>query len=586
MFSRFLPALDRHWDVLSRDLRQSKALRGPGAAGEEVPPGADVLPGGMGTFIHKVGGAPAVGRGRWGLITAESRRHGLESAMRLRTAFVRDDEVRKSPFASAWSKDQLCVVPAAALLLMDHRVDPAAPQPSQVSRRDGHALCMAGLWSSWLDDDGVRRLSFALITVNADGHPLMARYGPAGGEHRMPVLLPRGLVRAWLEARGQEREEFLRPLPAEQLVGQPLAPAHGDAPAPDDATRPASMPPALPGAAVPGGERLPAEAARRPCLLLVDDEPANLQVLRLALQADHRLVFATDGRRALQLAREHRPDLILLDIMMPELDGYAVCRALQDDPATARIPIIFCTARADSQGEAQGLEAGAVDYITKPLYPPVVRARVRTHLSLVRAEELRSTRLQIVQRLARAAEYRDNETGMHVIRMSQYAHALALAAGCRPEWADDLLHAAPMHDVGKIGIPDALLRKRGPLDAAEWDVMRRHPLIGAEIIGSDESEILAMARAIALSHHEKWDGSGYPQGLRGEQIPLAARIVAIADVFDALTSRRAYKEAWPVERALGFIGDEAGRHFDPALAQIFRAIAPRLAQVRERWPID
>ncbi len=538
----------------------------------------DVLPGGQGAFIHKQTGAPVVGMGRWGLVTAESRRGGMEAALRLRTALVRDDEVRKSPYATAWTKDQLCVVPVAAIYVQDFRVDPRVPQLARISRRDGHALCIAGLWSSWLDDNGVRQLSFALLTINADDHPLMARYGASGHERRMPALLPRGLVRAWLEARGRERHEFLRPLPAEQLVGEAVAPQAPEMPAPASAAAPTALPATAGEAAAP--------RHRRPCLLLVDDEPSNLQVLRLALQADYRLVFATDGRRALQLAREHRPDLILLDIMMPELDGYAVCRVLQEDPATASIPVIFCTARADSQGEALGLEAGAVDYITKPLYPPVVRARVRTHLSLVRAEELRRTQLQIVQRLSRAAEYRDNETGMHVIRMSHYARELALAAGSTQEWADDLLHAAPMHDVGKIGIPDALLRKAGPLDSHEWDVMRRHPLIGAEIIGNDSSEILTMARAIALSHHEKWDGTGYPQGLRGEAIPLEARIVAIADVFDALTSRRPYKEAWAAERALDYIRSESGRHFDPTLVSLFLAIAPRLAEVRQRWPID
>lgn len=571
MISRYAPAQDRHWDVLSRDLRQSTPLEIPAAPADEV------LPGGQGAFIHKHSGAPVVGTGRWGLVVADGRRGGMEAALRLRTALVRDDEVRKGPYANAWTRDQLCVVPAAALYVQDFRVDPRAPQFARISRRDGHALCMAGLWSSWLDDNGVRQLSFALFTINADDHPLMARYGAIGQEHRMPVLLPRGLVRAWLEARGRERLEFLRPLAAEQLVGEAVAPQ-----TPELAAPPAAA------AAAPPDAAAPAAALRRPrpCLLLVDDEPSNLQVLRLALQADYRLVFATDGRRALQLAREHRPDLILLDIMMPELDGYAVCRILQEDPATDRIPVIFCTARADSQGEALGLEAGAVDYITKPLYPPVVRARVRTHLSLVRAEELQHTRLQIVQRLSRAAEYRDNETGMHVIRMSHYARELALAAGSTQEWADDLLNAAPMHDVGKIGIPDALLRKAGPLDSREWDVMRRHPLIGAEIIGNDSSDILTMARAIALSHHEKWDGTGYPHGLRGEAIPLEARIVAIADVFDALTSRRPYKEAWTTERALDYIRNESGRHFDPTLVALFLSISPRLAEVRERWPVD
>lgn len=322
---------------------------------------------------------------------------------------------------------------------------------------------------------------------------------------------------------------------------------------------------------------------QRPRLLLVDDEPTNLQVLRHILQADYRLLFATDGERALQVAREQRPDLVLLDIMMPNMDGYAVCCALKADAATASIPVIFITALNDSQDETAGFDVGAVDYITKPVSPPVVRARVRNHLSLVRVEELRETRLQIVQRLGRAAEYKDNETGLHVIRMSHFSQLLALAAGCSPAWAEDLLNAAPMHDVGKIGIPDAVLRKPGPLDADEWDTMRRHPEIGAEIIGEHPSGVLQLAREIALAHHEKWDGSGYPRGLAGEAIPLSARIVAIADVFDALTTRRPYKEPWPVQDALDHIAAQAGKHFDPALVALFAPLLPQLLEIRARW---
>ncbi len=322
---------------------------------------------------------------------------------------------------------------------------------------------------------------------------------------------------------------------------------------------------------------------QRPRLLLVDDEPTNLQVLRHILQADYRLLFATDGARALQVAREQRPDLVLLDIMMPHMDGYAVCCALKADAATASIPVIFITALNDSQDETAGFDAGGVDYLTKPVSPPVVRARVRTHLSLVRMEELRETRLQIVQRLGRAAEYKDNETGLHVIRMSHFAQLLALAAGCSPAWAEDLLNAAPMHDVGKIGIPDAVLRKPGPLDADEWATMRRHPEIGAEIIGEHPSGVLQLAREIALAHHEKWDGSGYPRGLAGEAIPLSARIVAIADVFDALTTRRPYKEPWPVQEAMSHIAAQAGKHFDPALVALFAPLLPQLLEIRARW---
>ncbi len=321
----------------------------------------------------------------------------------------------------------------------------------------------------------------------------------------------------------------------------------------------------------------------RPKLLLVDDEPANLQVLRHVLQDDYRLLFARDGHKALELARSSSPALILLDVMMPELSGLDVCRTLKANDATRAIPVIFVTALADVSDETQGFEAGAVDYITKPISPPVVRARVRTHLSLVRADELRATRLEIVQRLGRAAEYKDNETGWHVLRMSHFSQILALAAGLSEDRADDLLHAAPMHDVGKIGIPDAILQKTGPLTEAEWVVMRRHPEIGAQILGEHPGGVLAMARTIAVAHHEKWDGSGYPEGLAGEAIPIEARIVAIADVFDALTSVRPYKAAWPVERAVDFLGEQSGKHFDPRLVGLFIEQLPAILEVRERF---
>ena len=321
----------------------------------------------------------------------------------------------------------------------------------------------------------------------------------------------------------------------------------------------------------------------RPRLLLVDDEPTNLQLLRQVLQADYRLLFATDGARALQLAKEQRPDLILLDIMMPGMDGYAVCQALKRQPLTAHIPVIFVTALTDTQDETRGFDVGAVDYITKPVSPPVVRARVRTQLSLVHTDELRASRLQIVQCLGRAAEYKDNETGRHVIRMSLYAQQLALAAGCSAAWAEDLLHAAPMHDIGKIGIPDAVLLKPGPLDAPEWEVMRTHPHIGAEIIGNHGAHVLQLARSIALAHHEKWDGSGYPGQLAGEAIPLEARICAIVDVFDALTSTRPYKKPWSTEDAVAHIQSQAGKHFEPRLVDLFVALLPQLLPIQQRW---
>ncbi|MGZ8341782.1 MAG: HD-GYP domain-containing protein [Telluria sp.] len=320
-----------------------------------------------------------------------------------------------------------------------------------------------------------------------------------------------------------------------------------------------------------------------PLILVVDDEASNLQLLRQILQDDYRLLFAKDGARARELARLEKPDLVLLDVMMPEMSGYEVCAALKANAATAAIPVLFVTALADADDEVEGFEAGAVDYITKPVSPPVVRARVRTHLSLVRMEELKATRLAVVQRLGLAAEYKDNETGLHVIRMSHYSRILGLAAGMTEGEADDLLHAAPMHDVGKIGIPDRILQKPGQLDAEEWQVMQSHAMIGAEIIGDHGGGMLALARNIALTHHEKWDGSGYPAGLGGEEIPLEGRIVAVADVFDALTSVRPYKKAWTEEAALEYLVAQKGRHFDPALVDLFVAQMPAIRAVRERW---
>lgn len=321
-------------------------------------------------------------------------------------------------------------------------------------------------------------------------------------------------------------------------------------------------------------------------ILIVDDEPTNLQILRQVLQEDYRLLFARDGEKALQLAATEQPNLILLDVMMPGLTGLETCRRLKADPATQAIPVIFVTALDDAADESAGFEVGAVDYIAKPISPPVVRARVKTHLSLVRADELQKTRLQIIQCLGRAAEYRDNETGLHVIRMSHYSRILALAAGFSTARAEELLNAAPMHDIGKIGTPDAVLLKPGALDGDEWAIMQRHVLMGAEILGEHDSPLLQMARTIALYHHEKFDGNGYPHKLAGAAIPIEARIVAIADVFDALTSPRPYKKAWPVAEAIALLEREKGKHFDPALVDLFIAHLPAVLEIKERYAED
>lgn len=332
-------------------------------------------------------------------------------------------------------------------------------------------------------------------------------------------------------------------------------------------------------------------------ILLVDDEPQNLQLLRQILKDDYELVFAKSGEDALKQTLSHHPDLILLDIMMAGMDGHEVCRRIKADNRSNRIPVIFITAMIDEEDEAKGFELGAVDYITKPIRPSVVKMRVRTHLALCdqqracqqRVEQqhdaLLNTRLHSLQMLGKAAEFKDNETGLHVLRMSHYSRLLAQAYGWNEEACTLMLHAAPMHDIGKIGTPDRILGKPAKLDQDEWVIMKQHAEIGAQIIGdyAKGSELFEMARIIALTHHEKWNGTGYPHGLTGENIPIAGRIVAIADVFDALTSQRPYKAAWPIERAVALLKEEAGQHFDPTLVELFIGILPEIVEIHERW---
>lgn len=323
--------------------------------------------------------------------------------------------------------------------------------------------------------------------------------------------------------------------------------------------------------------------AGKPRLLLVDDEPVNLRVLKQLLAQDYTLYFAKSGEEALRLADKHRPDLILLDVMMPDMTGFDACKTLKASAHLNNIPVIFVTALNDATDEAEGFAVGGVDYITKPISPPVVKARVKTHLSLVQADELRRTRMQVIQRLGRAAEYKDNETGMHVMRMSHYSKVLAVACGFSEDQAELLLHAAPMHDIGKIGIPDSIMLKPGRLTDEEFSIMKKHPEIGAEILGDADSELLKLARTVSLTHHEKWDGSGYPYGLVGEAIPVSGRIVAIADVFDALTSKRPYKDKWTVDETLDYMESQSGKHFDPDLIYLLRQNLDKILAIKSRW---
>ncbi|MGJ8693014.1 MAG: HD-GYP domain-containing protein [Thalassotalea sp.] len=331
-------------------------------------------------------------------------------------------------------------------------------------------------------------------------------------------------------------------------------------------------------------------------VLVVDDTPENIDILAGILKDEFKIKVAISGERALEIASsEQAPDIILLDVMMPGMDGWEVCKRLKSNFKTRHIPVIFITAKMEISDELEGFELGAADYITKPVSPPVVKARVRTHLALhdqnrelerkvvERTKQLHQTRLQVVQRLGQAAEFKDNETGMHVLRMSHYSHILALEVGMDPIEAELLLHASPMHDIGKIGIPDRVLQKPGKLDAEEWNIMQTHAEIGAKILTGDDSELLKMAYVVALTHHEKWDGSGYPNGLQGEKIPLVGRIVAVADVFDALTSKRPYKEAWTVADALSFLNDNANKHFDPELVGAFNRCLPQILKIKDTY---
>lgn len=321
----------------------------------------------------------------------------------------------------------------------------------------------------------------------------------------------------------------------------------------------------------------------RATILVVDDAPENIDVLVGILKPNYQLKVARDGEMAIKIANiRPRPDLILLDIMMPGIDGYETCKRLKLDITTRDIPIIFITAKISVEDETKGLSLGAVDYIVKPVTPAIVMQRVKTHLALsdqkralyqqvkLQTKELISARYNIIHKLGRAAEFKDNETGDHVKRMSKYAYVLATEFGMDEAAADMLMNAAPMHDVGKIGVPDHILKKTGKLNDEEWLIMKEHAAFGGEILAEENPSLLMeTAKIVAMTHHEKWDGSGYPNGLVGAEIPLVGRIVAIADVFDALTSKRPYKPAWDIERAIELITEQSGKHFDPELVSCF-----------------
>lgn len=357
--------------------------------------------------------------------------------------------------------------------------------------------------------------------------------------------------------------------------------------------------------------------AQRALVLIVDDNPENLTVLGELLKADYRVRAANSGAIALRFADlQPQPDIILLDGMMPEMDGFEVLKRLKASEATRAIPVLFVTAMDSTQDEERGLELGAVDYIAKPIRPAIVRARVRTHLELQRiqnrlqhqntfleaevARRMRENQLIqeiTIQALARLAETRDPETGNHILRTQHYVRTLALRLRNHPRFShvldaqtiEMLMKSAPLHDIGKVGIPDEILLKPGKLTPEEWAIMRTHARIGAEAIERAERDVaqpitfLSFAKEIAAHHHEKWDGTGYPDGLAGDAIPVSARLMTVADVFDALISRRVYKAPIPLEATRKMMMEQRGLQFDPDMLDAFIEGFDEFRQIAERY---
>ncbi|NVK19143.1 MAG: response regulator [Methylocystaceae bacterium] len=339
-------------------------------------------------------------------------------------------------------------------------------------------------------------------------------------------------------------------------------------------------------------------------ILVVDDNPSNVLLLEALLQQEdyQNVTSTTDPTQVKGLHQGNEYDLILLDIQMPRLNGFEVMEQLKEfHDEGDYLPVLVLTAQTDMDTRLRSLDLGARDFVTKPFQHAEVLQRIHNSLEIRHlykqqkdyshtleekvneaTAELRKSQLDIIRCLGRAGEYRDNETGEHVIRMSKSCQVLALSAGISERHAELILYASPMHDVGKIGIPDHILLKPGKLTAEEWAIMQTHAQLGAEILADNESEMVQLARSIAITHHEKWDGSGYPNGLKGEEIPIEGRIAAICDVFDALTSWRPYKKAWTVEEAVKFLKENSGSHFDPNLVPLFIENLPKVLSIREQ----
>ena len=338
------------------------------------------------------------------------------------------------------------------------------------------------------------------------------------------------------------------------------------------------------------------------CILIVDDQMTNIMLLESILQnaGYNQIHFTQDPTQVLPLVKELVPDLICLDIRMPELNGFQVMGQLKIIHQHAFLPILVLTFEDDRETRLRALESGAKDFLHKPFDKVEVLMRIRNLLEAsllnktvsqqkasleetvrIRTQELRETQLDVVHRLARAAEHRDNETGAHIIRMAHFAVVLGRAAGMTDEECDVLFHATPMHDVGKLGIPDRILLKPGKLDPEEFEIMKQHTVIGAQLLSNSHSPVLQMGELIALTHHERWDGSGYPNRLAGMDIPLVGRICAIADVFDALSSKRCYKDPWPLDKTLMEMHSLSGKQFDPGLIDLFHELLPVMTDIQQ-----
>lgn len=346
------------------------------------------------------------------------------------------------------------------------------------------------------------------------------------------------------------------------------------------------------------------ESLQKGKIFVVDDEPANLKLIYKVLQHQEKLELQLieDPREVVAKYKKGRPDLILLDLNMPHLSGYEVMAQLQklEDPLLP--PIVVLSAQCSSEFLLKSLMMGARDFISKPFDRTELIMRVNNLLDAhlahrmiheqkgvleeivdERTKELKQTQLQMVRRLGMAAEYKDEETGNHILRMSYICSLLAEAIGWSKQEVDVLLNASPMHDIGKIGVPDKILLKPGKLDPEEWEIMKSHADIGRKLLEGDDCPLISMARDIAHTHHEKWDGSGYPRGLAGAAIPESGRIVALADVFDALTSARPYKAPWSIAEAIEYIEENRGKHFDPRLVDVFLENLGEIRAIRIRY---